>query len=685
MFPEARFLDPRDARGDALRVGAWLLRAALAAGLICLAAGGRARAGDGADEATRLLLEPELASDTDLARDASELMTRDRNRKLAVISSALVDLAVHAAVGVAPLKLLQSAGDLGAGLRDFAKRTPAEEQALLLLAPGARDGALDADGQALYERLEERERKARVERLLDDGERSLAAGRLSRARYAAARALELAPGSDRADALLDAIDARARGETARLDADAGSGAVAPWEVGVATALLTGADERAARLAPAGEPDAALARAVARYDRGECAAALADLRELAEGDGAAAAPARAILADRAVNPERALDEEIASYRKRRSLGTLGGAELADHGLALAPENLELSPKGFRAWRGSYKLWRRTVNPVNLVVDAPARLWRDWRPDGQALRDAAQRYLELEPNGARADEARKWLDELAEGERASPKPSPFQDGYLVLPHAKTRFSRIATVRIVVSLDALEKDAPELARALGLDAAPAYAIGARAGAAGGVALERGRALELLAALADGLEAGGLRSRGEPVSRALEAVRKLDAKARAGAALYAAPRLPDVAAGIGDVGLALVDGQRVRTYGDVALTRTGENVTLGRELGGDGAWCLPDVPCIDRKLPVAGELYARSNAGGSAGVGARADYRDARLSVEMRTSGPHASLVLPLARWLGIAHLVPVEAQVDIGLDGISAGPRIDGSVPADSAQNL
>ena len=50
------------------------------------------------------------------------------------------------------------------------------------------------------------------------------------------------------------------------------------------------------------------------------------------------------------------------------------------------------------------------------------------------------------------------------------------------------------------------------------------------------------------------------------------------------------------------------------------------------------------------------------------------------MGTSGPHASLVLPIARWLGIARFLPVEAHVDVGLDGISAGPRLDGTAAAD-----
>jgi hypothetical protein len=144
-------------------------------------------------------------------------------------------------------------------------------------------------------------------------------------------------------------------------------------------------------------------------------------------------------------------------------------------------------------------------------------------------------------------------------------------------------------------------------------------------------------------------------------------------------------VAAGFGDMGLALVDSKSVHTYGDVELKRDGENVRLGRELGGGDSFCLAETPCIDRKLAVGGELYARSNAGGSVGVGARADYREARLSVEMGMSGPHASLVLPLARWLGIAHLVPIEAHLEVGLDGISAGPRIDDTVPEDAPQSL
>jgi hypothetical protein len=147
----------------------------------------------------------------------------------------------------------------------------------------------------------------------------------------------------------------------------------------------------------------------------------------------------------------------------------------------------------------------------------------------------------------------------------------------------------------------------------------------------------------------------------------------------------LPPAAAGFGDVGEALVDGTRARTVGDIELARDDDKIVAGRQLDGDGAYCLAETPCIDRKLPVNGELFASTTAEGSAGVGARADYRQAQLSIVMGTSGPHATLVLPIARWLGIVHLLPVEARVDVGLDGISAGPRVDTSAADAAAESL
>ncbi|HTO55696.1 MAG TPA: hypothetical protein VMR50_20095 [Myxococcota bacterium] len=680
---------------DAIRVGRWLIRAILAAGLLCLAAGGRARASDlspsdQADAATQMLLAPEPDAGADRAREARDLLAVDRNRKIAVISSALVDLGIHASLGASPLKMLQSAGELGQGVLTWSNRTPGEERALLLLGPDALGGTLDGTTQKLYERLEGRERHELVKRLLEDGDRAFQAGQLRRARLAVDRALELEPGSQRADVLADAIEARERSDQARDSADTGSGApaIASWDVRVASALLTDAESRGAELVAGDSDDATaeIARATARYEAGERAAALEEFRRIAKGEGAAADVARELLEDRGVNPERALDDEIWSYEKRLSLGMVGGDALADNGLGLEPENVEFSSDGYKRLKSSYRLLRKTVNPLNLLIDTPARMWRGWRPEAGELREAATRYLELEPHGARANEAREWLEKLRKDERVSVTASPFRDGYFVLPHARTHYERIAPRRVVVSAEALDKQAPELAQALGLANAPAFVLGESAVGDQARPLPTSAALELLDRLAAGLEEGGLLARNEKSDvDVLEAVRRMDARVRNGATLKVAARGPAVSDGLTEVGSALVDGKHAHTFGEVEVMRTNDKIVADRELGGDGAYCLAETPCIDRKLPVDGALFASTDAEGTAGVGAHADYREARLSVEMGTRGPHASLVLPIARWLGIVHFVPVEARVDVGLDGISAGPRVDSSAADAAAEKL
>src|SRR5258705_8521999 len=232
----------------------------------------------------------------------------------------------------------------------------------------------------------------------------------------------------------------------------------------------------------------------------------DLQRVSKMDGAAAGVAREILEDRSINPERAFDDEIFSYNKRSFLGVLGGGALANNGLAFEPDNVEFSTDGYRRLKASYKLLRRTLNPANLLVDAPARWWRGWRPKAGALREAATRYLELEPDGARADEARGWLEALHGDERKCVTVTAFHDGYFVLPHARTHYARIAPRRVVVSLDALEHQAPELARELGLEESPALVLGESGLGEGATALGKDRALQLLARLAAGLEAGPL-----------------------------------------------------------------------------------------------------------------------------------------------------------------------------------
>ena len=74
-------------------------------------------------------------------------------------------------------------------------------------------------------------------------------------------------------------------------------------------------------------------------------------------------------------------------------------------------------------------------VNLIVEAPARAWRAWQPDGSELHAAASRYLELAPDGTRAAEAADWLREVDGQSLETARNAPFRDGWLELPHART----------------------------------------------------------------------------------------------------------------------------------------------------------------------------------------------------------------------------------------------------------
>jgi hypothetical protein len=285
-------------------------------------------------------------------------------------------------------------------------------------------------------------------------------------------------------------------------------------------------------------------------------------------------------------------------------------------------------------------------VNLVIDAPARAWRSWQPDGRALHDAAERYLELAPDGDHAAEATGWLDTLGAQERASARVSPFQDGILVLPHARTRFARLSSTRIVVARAALEAEALDLLEMLGVGDAPALllALDSEPGRAAlsGDALPSSASLEVLERLASGIERATLSPRASSASALLESLRRLDQRVREGRALIAQPWTLAAAAGLDAVGAALVDGGRTRTVGDVEVARHREALLAERDLGGSGAFCPRETQCIDVRRDVNQALFARTDADGEAGIGARAGFDDAQLAVEVGTSGPRLSLVI-------------------------------------------
>jgi len=659
-------------------------RTALALVLLGLAfaAGARASEVSDCDEAMRLLLAPELRSDQERASEAADLLSTERTRKLAGLSSAFVDFGLHVSVAVSPLKLLRSAREIGRGVRDWNDRSEAEDRALDLLEPGVRRGDLDAESVALYERLDRRESSERVEELLDRVEGALQRGDVRRARRVLDRALALEPGSPRADRLLDRIAelewrATPDAESATV-ASAVHDQIEAWEVRLGTALLVGDYANAAALGLDGGDDAALGRATARYLGGDRAHALDEFRRIARGEDRAASGAQQFLSDPDVNPAGALDDEASRYRTQRALGWVGGPDLVEAAIPSPSDALSLTRDGYRAWQGSYRAWRKALRPVNLVIDAPARAWRSWQPDGRALHDAATRYLELAPDGDHAADATGWLDTLAVQDRASARVSPFQDGVLILPHARTSFSRLSSTRIVVARAALDAEASDLLETLGVGNAPALllALDSEPGRAtvAGSPLAASTSLDLLSRLASGIERATLSPRASSASGLLESLRRLDARVRAGRTLIAEPWTPAVGAGIDTVGSTLVDGGRTRTVGDVEVARHREAVVAERDLGGSGAFCPRETTCIDLRRDVNQALFARTDADGDAGIGARAGFDDAQLALEVGTSGPRLSLVIPVARWLGISRFFPVEARLAVGLDGVSAGPSLD-----------
>ena len=660
------------------------VRASVALALLVLALSARATAEALADcdEAASLLLAPELRNDQARASEALDLLSAERRHKLADLSAAVVDLGLNASVQASPLALLRTAGRIGRGVRDWNDRTTVEDEALALLEPGARSGDLDAESLALYARLERRESAARVAQLLADAERAFGAGDLRRTRRTIDRALVLEPGSSRADRLLDEIDERAWLATPEEDAEAADtsvrGNILAWEVQLGTALLVDDFARARKLGPSDTSDVALARATALHLEGDHARALDEFRRIARGDDVAAKRAAEFLADPAVNPEGAFDEEVRLYRTRRALGWMGGAELVESAVPSKADALAFSRDGLRAWQGSMHAWRNALSPVNLLIDAPARAWRSWQPDGDALHAAAERYLELVPEGNRAVEAAAWLETLGGPERQRARVSPFQDGVLVLPHAQTTWSRLSSTRIVVARAALAAAAPELFAKLATDDAPAYllALDTETGrpAATGTSLSAAASLDVLARLASGIERATLAARGDSTSGLLASLRRLDARVRAGRTLVARSWIPETTDEIDALSAALVDGKRSRTIGDVEVQRKGETVVAERQLGGEGAFCPLATACIDLRREVDPVFFASSDANGDVGVGARAKFENAHLSFEFGTYGPRASLVIPVARWLGIGRFFPVEARLAIGLDGISAGPDLD-----------
>jgi hypothetical protein len=187
------------------------------------------------------------------------------------------------------------------------------------------------------------------------------------------------------------------------------------------------------------------------------------------------------------------------------------------------------------------------------------------------------------------------------------------------------------------------------------------------------------LIDALAAGLEQGELRGLGARGGDALAALERMAGALRDGAVLTAEPWVWKRGSP-SDVARVLLHGGALNTSGDVKVRREDEGIDLHRSLVGAHLECPAGVACVDRARQLDSALYARLDDDGELRVGAKAGFQGAMLALEIGDSGPRSTLVVPLGYWLGVGNWVPVEAHVELGLDGFTFGPRL-GALP-DSA---
>ena len=435
-----------------------------------------------------------------------------------------------------------------------------------------------------------------------------------------------------------------------------------------------------RSGPHDSGGAELARATAAYRGGDRESALDAFQELAQGDDAAARNAAQALADPQREPGRSarsggdalpnaacarLDGRRRARCRRpcpraprrsgsRATGTDCGRAHCVRGAGRSGSRISRStrPRACGA-RGSPREWRCTAPPSATSHGTPTASAHPTRPE--------------------------WLESLGEQQRKDPRVAPFHDGVLVLPHARTAFDRLSASRVVVSREAFETATPELVRqdrkrrrrrvrpvarhrtaSRGGDRVHALAhgvaraartagVGARAGDTGSAAAPRGRvswlccvaSTRVCAAVACWSRARGRRT-ARPGSTPSEP-RSWTASAR----------------------------ERSAPSSSSADARRS---IAERELGGSTSFCPLETTCIDASREGDPVFYARATRTARSASGRARTSANAQISLEVGMSGPHASLVLPFARWLGIAHLLPRRGARRVGLDGISAGPRRD-----------
>lgn len=648
---------------EVLRVGVRLVIVALVAGLLVLLFNPVARSAEvrtpNAHEA--LLLEPARPlTPEERVQAAQTLLSDDRRRKTGSLAAHVINLGIRAAGQVSPRRVLRGVRDIVRDVRNWGQRSDAEARALALLEAEHRAGTLAESGAELFEKLRVRERQERASVLLEAAERSETKGQHWLARRTANRALKLGADPDDVAELIARVDDAAVEEHG--DNPAQSLAIEAWEVRAAAALLR--DDFGGAYRVAGEsPEAQLVLASSLYLAGARNEGLAAMRSLSHRTDSVGETARTWLADPKLNPVVEFDREAADYRQRRALGWVGGKALSRDGFGLSTS--------------SYDAWRNSLSPMNLVLSAPSRMVRGWEPDATALRAAAEDYLEVLPDGERASEARKWLGELPVDSQSARRASLWDDGVMVLPAPRTDYETRMPNPILLTVGSLGRERFE---ALGIELGSADAVliaPLLEGPAVATPLDSRDALTLIAEIAGGLEEEALTAhRDQQTSLVLEALRRLDVGVRNGTVISAEPWLyvdrSVTTASLNHVEdeASTLSGMRER-FDSLDLARGREDVKVTHDFRA-GVDCPEKTWCVDRARRIDGQFYATFDVDGDMKLGARTSFASTALGFELTATGASASVSIPVTRWLGIDHWIPLSASVGVGLDGVSIGTQ-------------
>ena len=600
--------------------------------------------------------------DVEARVDEAEALLRERRRdRLGEFGDAAVALGWRAATSPSPRRLYKSGRKMWQALRRLDDRSAVEDRALELVEGDVLGGSDSARARALYGRLRSRELEERIERWLAGADRALERGDLGMARRRLKHAADTAQ-QDRSgelNALAARLDA-ARREAAEPPTLALADSIAPWEAELCSALLL--DRRDQVLALGGDrSDARLAHAAALYLDGQRGRAFGELRELGESAGVAAGLARRWLEDPRLNPERDELPETAPPRLSRLLAVLGGERLERHGLELSED--------------AYDAWKAALTPLNLALAMPWRLLREDNAEPSSFEVLAVAQLASLRDGSQRGAAQSWLEQAQQ--RAAAPAEVWHDGFFVLPRARTAYARFALRPILVTEDALARITRAERGRGGIDMS--FPTGLRLVAVGGDVHEaafgftRAQGLGLVGALAAGLEDDALNPLDSARPELLEALRRLDAQLRAGATLAVDPWDADAAPFHPLTAHSIFEHPVGRAIPKIAIERDRDSVAVRHDLVGAAARCPADSVCIDRRHALTGDVYAVVEDDGSFKLGAHTRLAEAHLGFEIGSDGPSVSMSLPLARWLGVARWLPLEARLGVSASGLDAAPGL------------